>query len=123
VRLINDMDAAARGHYSKPIVFRNDWTKRPLYQSDRPDCGRVPFGRQFTVGLHHLALAVADRVGLDAVYERVAGWPGVAVEFAPEPSGQGPKIHFIVREPSGIRIEFAFDPCIDRSPGVDKPSA
>jgi hypothetical protein len=36
------------------------------------------------------------------------------VEFAPELSGKGPKIHFIVREPSGIRIEFAFDPRVKR---------
>jgi len=36
------------------------------------------------------------------------------VEFAPELSGKGPKIHFIVREPSGIRIKFAFDPRVER---------
>jgi hypothetical protein len=58
----------------------------------------------------NLAFAGADRAGLDALYGRIAAWPGVVVEFAPEPSGRGPKIHFIVREPSGIRIEFAFDP-------------
>jgi hypothetical protein len=29
-------------------------------------------------------------------------------------SGKGPKIHFIVREPSGIRIKFAFDPRVER---------
>ena len=75
----------------------------------------VAFDRRTNVGLHHLALAVADRAGLDALYERVASWPGVVVEFAPELSGKGPKIHFIVREPSGIRIEFAFDPRVERS--------
>ena len=41
---------------------------------------------------------------------RVSNWPGVVVEFGPERSGAGPKIHFIVCEPSGVRIEFAFDP-------------
>jgi hypothetical protein len=40
---------------------------------------------------------------------------GVVVEFAPELSGKGPKIHFIVREPSGIRIEFAVDPRVERT--------
>ena len=55
-----------------------------------------------------------DRAGLDGLYERVARWPGVVVEFAPELSGKGPKIHFIVREPSGIRIEFAFDQRVER---------
>jgi hypothetical protein len=43
----------------------------------------------------------------------VSKWPGVVVEFGPEPSGAGPKIHFIVREPSGVRIEFAFDPRLE----------
>ena len=70
----------------------------------------VAFDRRTNVGLHHLALAVADQAGLDALYERVANHPGVVVEFAPELSGKGPKIHFIVREPSGMRMEFAFDP-------------
>jgi hypothetical protein len=30
------------------------------------------------------------------------------------PSGKGLKIHFTVREPSGIRLEFAFDPRVER---------
>jgi hypothetical protein len=34
-------------------------------------------------------------------------------EFAPELSGKGPKIHFMVREPSGIRLEFAYDPRVE----------
>lgn len=59
---------------------------------------------------HHLAVAVVDRAGLDALYERVSNWPGVIVEFSPQLSGAGPKIHFMVREPSGVRIEFTFDP-------------
>jgi len=36
------------------------------------------------------------------LYESVGSWPGVVVEFAPELSGKGPKIHFIMREPSGF---------------------
>ena len=85
-----------------------------LWQVEAPDRA-IAFDRRANVGLHHLALAVADRAGLDALYERVASWPGVVVEFAPELSGKGPKLHFIVREPSGIRIEFAFDPRVERS--------
>jgi len=76
----------------------------------------VPFDRRANVGLHHLALAVVDRVSLDNLYQRVSNWPGVVVEFGPELSGAGgPKIHFIVREPSGVRIEFAFDPRLEES--------
>lgn len=84
-----------------------------LWRVEAPDRA-VAFDRRANVGLHHLALAVADRAGLNALYERVESWPGVVVEFAPELSGNGPKIHFIVREPSGIRIEFAFDPRVQR---------
>src|SRR5712675_2744078 len=84
-----------------------------LWQVEVPDRA-VAFDRRANVGLHHLALAVADRAGLDALYERVAKWAGVVVEFAPELSGKGPKVHFIVREPSGIRFEFVFDPRVER---------
>ena len=83
-----------------------------LWQVESPS-EAVAFDRSANVGLHHLALAVVDRIGLDTVYKRVSSWPGVVVEFGPEPSGAGPKIHFIVREPSGVRIEFAFDPRLE----------
>ena len=83
-----------------------------LWQVESPG-EAIPFDRRANVGLHHLALAVADQAGLDTLYERVSNWPGVVVEFGPEPSGAGPKIHFIVREPSGVRIEFAFDPRLE----------
>ena len=73
----------------------------------------IQFDRRANVGLHHLALAVVDQIGLDTLYKRVSSWPGVVVEFGPEPSGAGPKIHFIVREPSGVRIEFAYDPRLE----------
>ena len=73
----------------------------------------IPFDRRANVGLHHLALAVVDQAGLDTLYKRVSSWPDVIVEFGPEPSGSSPKIHFIVREPSGVRIEFAFDPRLE----------
>jgi len=85
-----------------------------LWQVESPGTA-IPFDRRANVGLHHLALAVADRAGLDALHQRVSGWPGVVVEFAPELSGAGPKIHFIVREPSGVRIEFAFDPRLEEA--------
>ena len=48
---------------------------------------------------------------------RVFSWYATrraGTDISPEPSGKGPKIHFIVREPSGIRIEFAFDPRLER---------
>lgn len=83
-----------------------------LWQVETPSKA-ISFDRRANVGLHHLALAVVDRIGLDTLYERVSNWPGVIVEFGPEPSGAGPRVHFIVRGPSGVRIEFAFDPRLE----------
>jgi hypothetical protein len=83
-----------------------------LWQVESPG-EAIAFDRRANVGLHHLALAVVDRAGLDALYQRVSSWPGTVVEFGPQLSGAGPKIHFIVREPSGVRIEFTFDPRLE----------
>ena len=85
-----------------------------LWQVESPSKA-IPFDRRANVGLHHLALAVGDQIGLDTLYRRVSAWPGVVVEFGPERSGAGPKIHFIVREPGGVRIEFAFDPRLEEA--------
>ena len=96
-----------------PAVFVADGhVTLTLWQVEVPD-NAVKFDRRANVGLHHLALAVATRAELDALHAHVAAWPGVIVDFAPELSGKGPKIHFIVREPSGLRIEFTYDPRLD----------
>jgi catechol 2,3-dioxygenase-like lactoylglutathione lyase family enzyme len=96
-----------------PAVFVSDGhCVLTLWQVQSPG-DAIPFDRRANVGLHHLALAAIDQSSLDSLYKRVSSWPGVVVEFGPEPSGAGPKIHFIVREPSGVRIEFAFDPRLE----------
>lgn len=68
------------------------------------------FDRHSNVGLHHVAFKVPDESALNAVFEAVKDWPSVVVEFPPEPSGAGPKIHFMIREPGGNRVEFSYDP-------------
>jgi len=98
-----------------PAVFVSDGCQMvTLWQVEAPERA-VAFDRRVNVGLHHLALAVADRAGLDALYERVSAWTGVAVEFGPELSGKGPKTHFMIREPSGVRLEFAYDPRLEEA--------
>lgn len=72
--------------------------------------GQTGFDRHANLGLHHFALKVASRAALDRVFAQVAEWPGVVVEFAPEPSGKGPKEHFMIYEPGGTRMEFSYDP-------------
>jgi catechol 2,3-dioxygenase-like lactoylglutathione lyase family enzyme len=95
-----------------PALFVSDGQDRlTLWQVEAPgDC--VAFDRRRNVGLHHLALKVADLPTLEALFARVAAWPDVVVEFAPEPLGKGPKVHCMVREPGGVRIEFA---CLPRA--------
>ncbi|HVY15021.1 MAG TPA: VOC family protein [Rhodopila sp.] len=96
-----------------PAVFVSDGCQLvTLWQVESPERA-IAFDRRGNIGLHHLALAVADRAGLDALHERIATWPGVVVEFGPALSGKGPKFHFMVREPSGIRVEFAYDPRLE----------
>jgi catechol 2,3-dioxygenase-like lactoylglutathione lyase family enzyme len=97
-----------------PAVFLSDgYGIVTPWQVESPSKA-IAFDRRANVGLHHLALAVVDRAGLDALHRRVSSWPGVIVEFGPQMSGSGPKIHFILREPSGVRIEFAFDPRLEK---------
>jgi catechol 2,3-dioxygenase-like lactoylglutathione lyase family enzyme len=68
----------------------------------------VAFNRKTNIGMHHLALAVADEAALATVYERVSKHPGVMLEFTPEPVRAGSTTHhFICAIPGGIRIEFA----------------
>ena len=93
-----------------PAAFVSDgWAVLSLWQVESPN-EAVAFDRRANVGLHHLALAVLDRPGLDTLYQQLSGWPGVLVEFGPRPVHGGPKVHFIVREPGGLRLEFTFAP-------------
>ena len=68
------------------------------------------FDRKANLGLHHAAFKIATEEKLNQLFEKVKGWPGVNVECAPEFSGAGPKVHFFINEPGGLRLEFAYDP-------------
>jgi catechol 2,3-dioxygenase-like lactoylglutathione lyase family enzyme len=68
------------------------------------------FDRHNNIGLHHLALKVANPAALQRVFAQVSVWPGVRVQFGPELSGKGPRLHCMIFEPGGIRIEFVCDP-------------
>lgn len=66
---------------------------------------RVEFDRRSNVGLHHLALEVANEETLQQIYQRISD-SGLRIEFPPEDVGDGPSKHMMCYEPSGIRIEF-----------------
>lgn len=70
----------------------------------------VKFDRKNNVGLHHLALRVSSFEALNKLYEVVANWEGVVVEFPPELAYGGPAKHMMIREPSGNRLELVHRP-------------
>lgn len=72
--------------------------------------GGRPFDRKAHVGLHHVAIRVPDEGSLMAVFDRVTRFPGVVVEFAPEPLRDGSAKHCMIYEPSGVRVEFVWAP-------------
>lgn len=91
-----------------PAVFVSDGTTRvTLWQADDD---HVAFDRRRNVGLHHLALKIADLDVLSELHARVSAWPDVVIEFAPEPVGKGPRVHCMIREPGGVRIELVCTP-------------
>lgn len=95
---------------SYPAAFVTDGTTRVTLWQVKDQTKYVPFDRHKNVGLHHLALRVPELTTLHKIHKRVAEWPGAVIEFAPEQNGTGPKIHCMVREPSGNRIEFTHLP-------------
>lgn len=89
-----------------PAVFVSDGAIMiTLWRASDPGTATA-FDRKNVIGLHHLALKVADRAALDALHARLATADGVEVEFAPEPLGDGPVAHMMCAIPGGIRVEF-----------------
>jgi len=89
-----------------PAVFlSDDETMITLWQAESPEAAR-PFDRRRAIGLHHLAIRVADVAALAALYGRLRTRGDVEVEFAPEPLGGGPAQHMMSRIAGGIRVEF-----------------
>ena len=96
------------GNPGYPSAYVTDGVSRlTLWQQTRQGAA---FDRHANVGLHHFALKVASEADLAALFDVVKAYPGVVVEFAPEPSGKGPKIHCMIREPGGTRLELSYDP-------------
>jgi catechol 2,3-dioxygenase-like lactoylglutathione lyase family enzyme len=89
-----------------PAVFVSDGvTMITLWQASDP-AAATPFDRKTSIGLHHLALRVADADALDALHSRLLATPGVKMEFAPEPLGDGGARHMMFAVPGGIRLEL-----------------
>ncbi|MBW4709514.1 VOC family protein [Roseobacter sp. YSTF-M11] len=89
-----------------PACFLSDGaTMITLWQAVDP-YNAVPFDRKNVIGLHHLAIKVADDDALTALHKELASHDGVEIEFAPEPLMGGPTRHLMCAIPGGIRVEF-----------------
>ncbi len=91
-----------------PAVFVSDGhTMVTIWRAADPSAA-LAFDRRGNIGLHHLALGVADEAALETVFDRVRSHPGVTIEFVPAPIREGSKTrHFICTMPGGVRLEFA----------------
>lgn len=65
------------------------------------------FNRKKNIGLHHIALSVADEETLHRLHEHLKE-NQVEIEFPPQLLGPGPAIHMMCYEPSGVRVEFTW---------------
>lgn len=91
-----------------PAIFiSNGHTRLTLWQAENPS---VEFNRKSNIGLHHLAIGLPSFDELDRLYEKLKHVSNIKIEFAPELSGKGPHRHMMIREPSGIRLEFVHRP-------------
>ena len=89
-----------------PAVFLSDGTTMiTLWQATDP-ANAVAFDRKNNIGLHHVAMTVADGGALDRLYHALDTTQGVDIEFAPEPLMGGPTRHMMCFIPGGIRMEF-----------------
>ena len=89
-----------------PAVFLHDGSVMiTLWQAEEPATA-TPFDRRRNLGLHHLALRVADAGALAALHAELAARDDVEVEFAPEPLGGGPTGHMMCSIPGGLRLEL-----------------
>ena len=89
-----------------PAIFVTDGNAFvTLWQVENPETA-TDFHRRKNVGLHHLAFTVSTLEELHTLYEKFMQHPDVLIEFAPEFMGKGPTTHMMIREPSGIRLEF-----------------
>jgi lactoylglutathione lyase len=89
----------------------NGHMKLTLWQAENPEAA-TEFDRKSNIGLHHFAIGLPSFEELDRLYQKLKSVPNIEIEFAPELSGKGPHKHMMIREPSGIRIEFVHRPSV-----------
>lgn len=88
-----------------PAAFLSDGTTMiTLWQAEDPNTA-IAFDRRRVIGLHHLALKVANPEALETLHGELENRDDVEIEFAPEALGGGPSQHMMCRIPGNIRLE------------------
>jgi len=96
---------------SYPAVFLSDGTVTLTLWKVQSEAGPAPFDRKRNVGLHHVALALADPSQMDAICTKLRSWPGALIEFGPQPTRAGAEArHVMFSIPGGLRFELRADP-------------
>ncbi|MBP2836670.1 VOC family protein [Dickeya parazeae] len=89
-----------------PAIFvKDDALMITLWQTQTEE--PVKFDRKKNVGLHHLALRVKSKEALFQTLD-VLKANQIEIEFEPALIREGPSMHMICYDPSGIRIEFYY---------------
>ena len=89
-----------------PAAFLSDGSVMiTLWQAEDP-AAATPFDRRRNLGLHHLALRVADPSALAELNLELSKRSDVEIEFEPEALGGGPTQHMMLAIPGGIRLEL-----------------
>lgn len=89
-----------------PAVFVSDGSIMvTLWQVEDP-ANAVAFDRRTNIGLHHLALRVANPSDLARLGIELAGRTDVDIEFEPEGLGDTGIQHMMCRIPGNIRLEL-----------------
>ncbi len=89
-----------------PAVFVSDGVVMITLWQAEDAATAVAVDRRRVIGLHHLALRVADAKALDELHESLSKRHDVSIEFVPELLAGGPTRHFMCRIPGNIRLEL-----------------
>ncbi|EOX4357311.1 VOC family protein [Vibrio cholerae] len=90
--------------YDYPAIFlKDEFTMITLWKTkiDEP----IQFNRKNNIGLHHLAIQVKSNEALFHILD-ILNKNQIEIEFSPTLIREGPAMHMMCYEPSGIRIEF-----------------
>lgn len=87
-----------------PAIFVSDGSIMVTLWKNKEEPS-IPFDKNSNIGLHHVAFIVDSDSDLVKVHEKLVE-NNVKIEFSPELVRQGPAMHMMCYEPSGIRVEF-----------------